>query len=1715
METKKNCLEVEEEKKRRKKMKERRQKIDSAGLVCTCPHESPRPPSPATVSPSLPQGREDGGRDLPRPRHRHTYRRSVSLGQILQRSDSSSSDVSGLYHPGGSFQRDAGGSPRPNRHAHAHAHAQPPSESAEGQELSDFEKENLLFVRELDNSYHRPLCHSLSNTSLGSTFSEDSLTGESTSRGGSPYPGRREYPRGVFSPPRVPPSSLLRSVSREEDEEEEEEEEEGEAYTIPRRGGGGGGGGGGRLVNGGLTTSTTTTTSAILPSSSSYSSFLSSSSPPPPPPSVFRRKVSIPALSGNISDSSVPSTVSGHQGAAWWSHTAPHPPMAPPAPQDPPKPTANHSAPFPDVTKPSANRIISLSDVLKSPNQRSGFPYGAQSLPNHEPAFSGVANLSPNHKREFGYPGKPSSNHKPAQCDVRMLLANRSLSSPANRTNQCGSSPPPPTPLPPPPGVTSSSSASSSSWLTTFKELAERGECDGRLDSEPREKNNLSSTATTTSTTTPTTTSTTTTTPTTTSTTTSRSAPPKTTTTTGPTNDAKKVNNSTKTSTEKLKKGIESELEVTESEERRRGGGGGGGGGGGSSLEKEDPGTESEPKKHYPMAFTVDIGDGSGNSEAAATKKLDIAASISKWAPKHRRNLSLTKVDEHKVVENFFDENGNSRNRRRSTISRLDKVEERSAKPPLGRPRSGTVGAAAGLAGRRGGYHSEGYFSSDQDDDNPRRTELKSPRSPRTPELRSPQTPQRLVRSSSQDSAKGGSLRMHSTPSPDTPRGAPAAPHSLPALTLHESASFLLEKMMTTAPESLRKHQGSRSEGRPCCRTEGKKPTLAEATGRSGKNKAMDRMNAECRKQSSSVTSLSSSHTFEMKQDPAKEEKDDVSEAGTYTIEKDSSSPEVEQARSDIDRVFGISGTESEVEGGGLGSNQLTPRGPPPPPDDPWASPAGADQDKFKKPGQREMSPGSLSRNSPNWIQQWAAQVAEHTKTTSELSKPPQSSPRGTRGAANTTASPSPLNPLNTHSISLSSSQESSEARPRRKLPTPPTAPLKGGGGGGGGDGLSDGECPPGKGRHHLHHPILDTSTDERDSSRDFLRHTERLVTSLQARVGAAQTGVALRGSSFESHDSGGDSDIDTSTSYPTQEDERLSHIGTQLKARLRLVGIDGGSIGARTPPQAPSPRRPLGTSGSDTQEVVRKGFRRERSNVSDGAYDGYLGRDDGTASDSSSDGSDGLGAGGSVGAGVAKKNVENNPPLKFNRAFSLRRARLGCDDTQTQPVKPPSPIDKKKATIRPSSAGSLTGVRKLPLGHSKSQVGVGQRGVGISGAGHGQSSLPAAPRSTNANADFSRGDGGRFSLRLPRSGSTSAVSKSPSRASSIQKEGSIGGGVGGGGRRRGVAAPRSNSTLSAKEVDFQNWKRRKNYDPMKAAAEGRKKVTDKRGVEKGGSGGGGGGGGGVDRSPSPPASLLRSASFHGTEGMGASGAGRWPRPRPHHLYPSEDEGPYSLEEEVRGQQPPPCPHCSPLRRSPTSPHQLCSPHTTSPAHQPNSLTSVARARRSSYAMSDDGEGQVTSPTRKTSLDESGSEGKRSPISSTRGLVSSRSKAKMEALDNLVISTIHSLSVKVRTTSETLLQKLKSQYDEEGDRAALLEEVLAHLSESDQLTGGGGGGRSTSRELAGILRNLKKIEHALEVIDRVMICVDDDDDDDDDEGRGGRGGGADWGESDY
>lgn len=114
-------------------------------------------------------------------------------------------------------------------------------------------------------------------------------------------------------------------------------------------------------------------------------------------------------------------------------------------------------------------------------------------------------------------------------------------------------------------------------------------------------------------------------------------------------------------------------------------------------------------------------------------------------------------------------------------------------------------------------------------------------------------------------------------------------------------------------------------------------------------------------------------------------------------------------------------------------------------------------------------------------------------------------------------------------------------------------------------------------------------------------------------------------------------------------------------------------------------------------------------------------------------------------------------------------------------------------------------------------------------------SARATAPPSVNSPS-FSRNDGGRFSLRLgSKTEKLSAQPLPPSFKPKVSKSQS--------GNLQsqvhstppqpppvpGARKSRSNSTLSSKEAEFQNWKRRKNYDPMKAAAEGKKKEAARR----------------------------------------------------------------------------------------------------------------------------------------------------------------------------------------------------------------------------------------------------------------------------------------------
>lgn len=138
------------------------------------------------------------GQESPPPgaARRDAYRRSISLGQILQGDPPSSAHSSG----GSNGVRGALGGYRGTLTSAGSSDASPDSQT-DGRELTEFEKENLLFLKDLDNSYHheepiyaqpydtyhqpcpqsyhRPIAQSISNTSLASAYSDDSVTGKS------------------------------------------------------------------------------------------------------------------------------------------------------------------------------------------------------------------------------------------------------------------------------------------------------------------------------------------------------------------------------------------------------------------------------------------------------------------------------------------------------------------------------------------------------------------------------------------------------------------------------------------------------------------------------------------------------------------------------------------------------------------------------------------------------------------------------------------------------------------------------------------------------------------------------------------------------------------------------------------------------------------------------------------------------------------------------------------------------------------------------------------------------------------------------------------------------------------------------------------------------------------------------------------------------------------------------------------------------------------------------------------------------------------------------------------------------------------------------------------------------------------------------------------------------------------------------------------------
>ncbi|CAL7937000.1 unnamed protein product [Xylocopa violacea] len=181
---------------------------------------------------------------------------------------------------------------------------------------------------------------------------------------------------------------------------------------------------------------------------------------------------------------------------------------------------------------------------------------------------------------------------------------------------------------------------------------------------------------------------------------------------------------------------------------------------------------------------------------------------------------------------------------------------------------------------------------------------------------------------------------------------------------------------------------------------------------------------------------------------------------------------------------------------------------------------------------------------------------------------------------------------------------------------------------------------------------------------------------------------------------------------------------------------------------------------------------------------------------------------------------------IKLNRTLSIRRARLNCESDTTPNTTPEEKRRRAQSEVKSAQLNKQQNYHRSRAtnitAHSKESL---------------KKSEPIKPRA----ASISRTDSTRLSMRAPKlSHHTPTAQRPTQKISKDQKK-----------------SGRSNSTLTSKEIEFQNWKRRKSYDPMKAAAEGKKKLIDntKRHPST------------EDSSGNQDNSVLRSASFHGTGG--------------------------------------------------------------------------------------------------------------------------------------------------------------------------------------------------------------------------------------------------------
>ncbi|VVC27305.1 Hypothetical protein CINCED_3A018440 [Cinara cedri] len=188
-----------------------------------------------------------------------------------------------------------------------------------------------------------------------------------------------------------------------------------------------------------------------------------------------------------------------------------------------------------------------------------------------------------------------------------------------------------------------------------------------------------------------------------------------------------------------------------------------------------------------------------------------------------------------------------------------------------------------------------------------------------------------------------------------------------------------------------------------------------------------------------------------------------------------------------------------------------------------------------------------------------------------------------------------------------------------------------------------------------------------------------------------------------------------------------------------------------------------------------------------------------------------------------AKVEKTAHTAIQYNRTFNLRRDRF---------AKPLQDTNKKPVDTKTSS--------------DKSNL--------------------HRPSSQNLSSSLSRVDCGRYSLRTSRAPQPNSSPLLSARKNLSSK------------KKWNSSILCTKVQIPNKETELENWKRRKNYDPMKAAAQGKKKDQHKPSFSKEKS---------IENSGNP---VLRSASFHGRDVFSQDDeSDAWEQKSLHYYQPVDD----------------------------------------------------------------------------------------------------------------------------------------------------------------------------------------------------------------------------------